>query len=299
MDLRSLFFIFFTNIAFASPWMTGPLLAPAGKTVPPGHFNFEPYAFYTVYPENFRNFEATPVLTIGLANALDLQASVPYDISWNRGQSANGAGDTSLGFGIQLLRQQDHSWKPDLRLTIQEIFPTGRYNHLNPAKFGTDQTGVGSYQTTIGFNFQRLKSLEGEHYLRTRLSLVAAFASDVKVNGLNTFGGGIDTQGKVRPGNSYSVDLAFEYSLTQNWVPVFEMLFVDSGPSKFGGSPGFTPGGTINAIGGGGGNQGYLAPAIEYNFNAQIGIIFGVWFSITGPHSSEFTSTTLAINYFF
>ncbi len=300
MYSRLLFLLlFFTHAVMASPWFTGPLLAPNGITIPPGHFNFEPYGFYTIYPEQFRNFEATSILTIGVTSFLDFQASAPYDFSWNRGQYGQGIGDSSLGFGIQVLRQHENSWIPDLRVTIQELFPTGKFDHLNPKKFGTDQTGSGSYQTSIGLNFQRLTEFHDQHYLRSRLSVVAATAGDVTVSGLNTFGGDQETHGKVSPGNSYSVDVAFEYTLTEHWVPVFEMLFVNSGSTNFVGNPGFTPGGTVRSVGGRGGSQGSLAPAIEYNFNSNLGIIAGVWFSITGPHPAEFISNTIAINYYF
>ena len=300
MCLRSLFALFFfTQAAIASPWMTGPILAPAGRTVPPGHFNFEPYGFYTLYPAQFRNAEVMPVLTVGITNFLDIQTSIPYDYSWDRGQHGEDIGDFNLGFGIQFLRQKEASWIPDLRVTIQEIFPTGRFDNLNPKKLGTDQTGIGAYQTIVGLNFQRLTQLPNEQYLRTRLSLVGAAISGVNVTGVSAFGGGSKTSGSVKPGNGYSADLAFEYSLNQHWVPVFEMLYVNSQATHFSGNPGFTPGGTVESVGGRGGNQASLAPAIEYNFTAQLGIIAGVWFSVTGPHAGEFTSNTIAINYYF
>lgn len=298
MYLRILFLLSCSTIAAASPWFTGPLLAPSGKTIPAKHVNFEPYAFYTIYPQQFKSLEVTPILTAGLTDFLDLQMAFPYDASWDKHQHGSGIGDYSLGFGLQLLRQ-DKGWFSDLRFVVQEVFPTGHFNNLDPAHLGTDQTGSGAYQTVFGFNFQRLIELQNQHYLRTRLSLVAATASDVKVHGVSTFGGNPSTVGKVRPGNSYSTDLAFEYTLTQHWVPVFEMLYVNSGSSGFSGSPGFTPGGTIDSIGGAGGNQLSLAPAIEYSFNANIGLIAGVWFSVTGPHSSRFVSNVIALNCFF
>lgn len=299
MRLRLLSLIFFANAAFAGPWFTGPLLAPAGKTIPAGHMNFEPYFFYSGYPHGFRNFEVTPIISLGILSFLDLQASLPYDYSWVRDQRGNGIGDYSMALGFQVLRQKENSWTPDLRLVLQEVFPTGRFENLDPNKLGTDQTGIGAYQTYLGFNFQKLIQLSQEHYLRTRLSLVGAKFSDVNVHNVNAFGGTLGTKGKVKLENSYSADLAFEYTLTQNWVPVFEVLFVHSPGSNFVGSPGFTPGGTVAGVGGTANNQVSLAPALEYNINSNIGIIGGVWFSVTGPHASEFVTGTLAVNCYF
>lgn len=286
----------FSKPVYADPWFTGPLLAPAGKTIPAGHVNFEPYAFYSEFPADFKNVELTPILTVGLTNSIDLQTALPYDYSWKNDQHDHHIGDYSLALGFQALRQAH--WLPDLRFVLQEVFPTGRFEDLNPVKMGTDRTGLGSYQTYIGLNFQRLTTFQNNRYLRTRLTLTAACPSDVKVRGLNAFGGDPMTEGKVSPGNSYSVDLAFEYTLTQRWVPVFEALYVNVGNSTFNGNPGFTPGGTVASLGGGAEHAASLAPALEYNFNANLGIIGGVWFSVTGPHAARFTTTTIAINYF-
>ncbi|ARG96210.1 hypothetical protein [Legionella micdadei] len=299
MYLRVFFLLLFTNVAMAGPWWTGPLLAPAGKTIPAGHFNFEPYGFYTTYPAHFKNIEIVPILTAGLTDFLDLQTALPYDYSWVDHQHASEIADYSLALGIQLLRQKEKSWVPDLRVTIQEIFPTGRFENLDPRKLGTEQTGIGSYITSFGFNFQKLWELRNQHYLRGRLSLVAAFPGSSSVHGINAFGGTDLTEGSVHPGNIYSADLAFEYSLTQHWAPVFEVLYVHSSNTGFSGNPGFTPGGTLASIGGAGGDSVSLAPALEFNFTSSLGIIGGIWFSVTGPHASKFTTGAIAVNYFF
>ncbi|KTD14136.1 Fe-S protein [Legionella gratiana] len=297
--IRLIFLLSFVNIAFAGPWFTGPLLAPAGKTIPAGHVNIEPYGFFTGYPRGYRNIEGVPIVSVGIASFLDLQTSIPYDYSWADGEHGNGIGDYSLALGMQVLRQQEHSWLPDLRFVIQEVFPTGRYENLDPKKLGTDQTGLGAFQTLFGFNFQKLVQLKNEHYFRTRLSLVGVKFSDVIVHGPNVFGGGTKTQGKVRLKNAYSADLAFEYTLTQNWVPVFEVLYAHSPESHFDGNPGFTPGGTTAAgVGGNSNEQVSFAPALEYNFTSNLGIIGGVWFSVTGPHAAKFVTGAIAINYF-
>lgn len=301
MYLRYLLLLLFTHVAIAGPWWTGPLLAPAGKTIPPGHVNFEPYGFYTVYPKGFRNIEAVPVITVGLLDFMDFQSAIPLDHSWinHGGPHSGGIGDLSLGLGFQLVRQKEGSWWPDVRLVIQEVFPTGRYDNLSFNKAGTDQTGSGSYQTSISATFQKLSTLENGHYLRTRLNISGSRGTTVHVHGLSAFGGGSMTEGKVHPGGSYSVDLAFEYALTQHWVPVFEVLYVNSSSVNFDGNPGFTPGGAVAGIGGAGSNSVSLAPAIEYNINSNLGIIAGVWFSVTGPHAAKFTSTAVAVNYYF
>lgn len=39
-------FLLLSSTANAGPWWTGPLLAPAGHTIPKGHSNLELYGFY-------------------------------------------------------------------------------------------------------------------------------------------------------------------------------------------------------------------------------------------------------------
>ncbi len=298
--LGTLFLFLFAKAAIAAgPWWTGPLLAPSGKTIPVGHFNFEPYGFYTVNPGNFRNMQAVPILTAGVANFLDVQTSLAFNYNRFKHQHSTEIGDYSLGMGVQLLRQEGKGWIPDLRMVIQETFPTGRFENLNPNKLGTDKTGSGAYVTTLGFNFQRLWDFENDHYLRTRLTFASSFPSNVTVHGVNAFGGTALTEGRVNPGNSYTLDLACEYSLTQHWVPVFEAVYSHSSPTSFNGSPGFTPGGVVASLGGQGSDQVSLAPALEYNFTESLGVIAGVWLSVTGPHSAKFVSGAVAVNYFF
>ncbi len=302
MFSKILFLLFFTHVAIASPWFTGPLLAPAGKTIPKGHFNFEPYGFYTEYaaPPTFKNVEVNPVISVGINSFMDFQASVPYDYSWLHEQHGRGIGDFSLGLGFQALIQKKGNFLPDLRIVLQETLPTGRFENLSPIKMGTDQTGIGAYQSVISFNFQRLFTVGKKHYLRSRVSLAGVFASSVHVEGFNTFGGDEATMGIVHPGNVYSADVAAEFTLTQNWVAVMEALYLHGNSTGFTANiGGITPSGAAGAVGGKGGDSASLAPAIEYNFTPTLGVIGGVWFTVTGPHAAKFISSAIAINYYF
>ncbi len=295
-----MFLLLFTNAAIAGPWFTGPLLAPAGRTIPKGHFNIEPYSFYTEYasPPGFKNFEVNPFLTVGINSFMDFQAGLPWDYSWVNEQHGRGIGDFGLGFGFQVFKQKQGSLIPDLRIVLQETIPTGRFENLNPQKMLTDQTGFGAYQSIVSLNFQKLFTF-GKHYLRSRVSLAGVFSNTASVEGVNTFGGNEFTSGRVFPGNSYSADWAVEFTLTQHWVAVMEALYVHNDSTFFRGNPGFTADGTVGVIGGKGSEAASLAPAIEYNFTPTLGIIAGVWFSVTGPHDTKFISTTVAVNYYF
>jgi hypothetical protein len=42
-----------------------------------------------------------------------------------------------------------------------------------------------------------------------------------------------------------------------------------------------------------------LAPAIEYNWNIDLGVISGVWFTFAGKNAEAFASWVTALNYYY
>ncbi|MBN9231978.1 MAG: hypothetical protein BGO90_00605 [Legionella sp. 40-6] len=302
-------FLLLTQTANADPWFTGPIFAPAGHNVPRGHTNLEVYGldvFTNGQFDNhwrarripqFKSVVLNPLLTHGFTDWLDVQLSVPYSFNNTRGVSYNRLTDIGIGAGIQLFEQRKSEWMPDVRFFIQETFPTGKFDQLNPAFLGTDATGLGSYRTLLSLNFQYLKHFYGEHYLRTRLMLSTLFSSTVHVEGLNSFGGSVNTAGDIRPGSEENIDLAFEYTLTQNWVAVLEGYYSEGQSTRFNG--------IIDIINDGSVRVGYdrydeiaLAPALEYNFTSNVGVIGGIWFPVAGRNTSQFITYVLAVNAF-
>lgn len=299
------------NTVQADPWWTGPLLAPAGHSVPAGHTNFELYEFHTdndgIYNRHWKLTHTAdtisdvinPIFTHGLTDRLDIQFGVPYAFNRGTSGSSNHISDTGVTLGYQLIEQKDSRWRPDIRFTIQEIIPTGRFHDLSPVNNGAGSTGLGSYQTAASLNMQLLTQFTDIHYLRTRLSLSYVYASDASIHGLSSYGGTPQTDGVVDPGNLSSIDLAGEFSLTQHWVAVMEGYFATRDAARFRGTPGFTSNGVLAKIGNDNVDEITLAPAIEYNFNANVGIIGGVWFTVAGKDTSEFQSIVVALNAYF
>lgn len=293
------------------PWFTGPLLAGSGNTLPAGHINIEPYVFSTKaygsyngdrtpvgFPNNFYTISPTMVMTIGVTSFMDVQAVVPYDYNRTNGQSNGDVGDSTVSLGFQLLKGVTDTWKPSLRGTISETVPTGNYEDLDPTKNGTDATGTGAYQTSLGLNFQQLWHVASSRYLRDRLSLGYTFPSTTNVQGINTFGGTPQTSGDEKLGSQFSADLAFEYTLTNHWVPALDILYTANSDSTFTGTAGTNAEGLPAIENGPSGDELSFAPAMEYNFNSNLGIIAGPWFSVAGRNATQFTSAVVAVNYY-
>jgi hypothetical protein len=296
----------FSKIVCAEPWFTGPIFAGAADTIPKGHTNFEVYNQDTIFNGRYNQIASVdslplntdmvlPILSHGFTDWMDVQIATPYLFNSVKGENYNHIGDTSLGIGIQLLEQKKQRYLPDLRLFIQETIPTGKYEQLNPTRLSSDSTGLGSYITAFNLNFGYLAKVFNSHYLRTRFVLNKNFYSSVPVIGFNSFGGSAITDGTANLGTYSIIDLAFEYTLTQNWVAVLEGYYSYGSAIFFNGI--FTPtqiGKDIVLVG-----PNYLAtlaPALEYNFTANIGIIGGIWFPVAGKNTSKFTSYIISIN---
>ncbi|WP_367607180.1 hypothetical protein [Legionella sp. W05-934-2] len=298
--------ICFSAQALGGPLFTGPLLARSGHTIPAGHYDFEPYFFYTentglytrhwhhVHSASSTNIQVNPLYTYGLNDWMDVQFLPPYTINQvNKPSVYHRFSDVSVLMGFQLLEQHDY-W-PDFRLSISETLPTGKYENINALK--NNITGLGSYQTTFGFNFQYLYHFFGDQYLRTRLVMDYNYASNVKLNGRNTYGGYPGTTGTIHIGSMVSADLAFEYTWTRHWAAVMEGYISHRQATRFNGRIA-NPINMPAIIGHLSVTEISIAPAMEYNWNEHIGIIIGQWLTITGKDTVDFTSTVVALNIF-
>lgn len=306
------------------PWFTGTLLCPSGYVVPKGYMNIEPYVFFTDTfghynghwkPKSMPRFwSVNPYfpMWIGLTEKLDLQTSPQFYWNETQGHSATRFGDWPVTLNIQLIEEKEKKWWPAMKLVLREVFPTGKYQKLNPKKLGTDATGYGAFTTSVGLAFSKLFHFQKAHYLNTRCFINYSIPSRVHVKGFNTYGGGFGTNGYVYPGYFITAIAGAEYSLTQNWVLAIDIFNIYTNKTRFkgvkgtGGSAGnplegFQTGTTSGTaiIGAPSSDTLSLAPAIEYNFSEWTGIIGGCWFSIAGRNTGQFVGGVLAVNFYF
>jgi len=271
--------------------------------------NWEPYLFvaedYGSYTNHFKHHTQNTSRTInpqllishGFASFFDVKIVPQVFFNKKDGTRSQRFGDFPVILGFQALRDDPHGWRPDLRVTVAEVFPTGQYNKLNPKKNGTDASGGGSFVTRFATNFQKLFAMNSDHWLRLRLNLNMGYSAPVRVRGFNTYGGGFGTEGKVYPGFTFQGIFAFEYTMTQNWVLALDLQNITAAKTRFSGKKGVDSAGNRANIGQGAAIQWSLAPGIEYNFNSRLGIISGVWWSLYGRNSEDFLTYVIALNY--
>jgi hypothetical protein len=287
------------------------LLAAAGKTIDVGHVNLEPYLFdqevYGAYDRHWNrqstshisSYLTSMVITAGIFENVDLIFVPRGEHTHTKNKSRTALGDTTVGFGYQLVRSDEDSWRPDIRLIFEETLPSGKFKELSPDDGGADSTGGGAYVTTVGLCAQKVLVLSNRHPLRLRFNATISRSTFVHVRDTSSYGGGIGTRGTVCPGNVFGLILAGEYSITQNWVAAIDISYTHSGKTTFSGNPGVTPSGAIATVGGPSNDQISIAPAIEYNFNKTVGIVGGVWFTVAGRNSSAFVTPSIAVNIYF
>ena len=285
-----------------NPWYTGPLQTPGASMMPPGSGNIQPYLYVF---DNYAKFDSerkshklsshlisvnpTVGFQFGMTPSTDIQLSNVQGFgNWQNGHSGGGFGDLNLQLGF--LINKESRYAPAMRFVIKEVFPTGAYQHLNSNGLNLGATGAASYQSQFTFAMSKVMFWDYLHPVNARLAFSYVLPTSVTVRGFNNYGGGFGTRAKVHPGNTFNVDASIEISLTQRWVLATDFLYTATNRTRYSGFEGTTESGgsELASIGGGYNDNLSLAPAIEYNWSPNLGILGGVWFSVYGRNSYNF-----------
>ncbi len=273
-------------------WWTGPLVAYSAHSLPQGHILIEPY-LYDVTSKHTDSFHSFTYFLVGATDRLTV--GVAPDIAYNSvrgGADSSGVhlGDTTLRAQYMITAMDPTNGIPDLALAVLQNLPTGKYDRLDRAG---DGFGGGSYATTVALYSQMAWWMPSGRLLRTRLNLSETFSPRVPVSDASVYGTDPGFLGHAQPGNQFSTDAAFEYSLTRNWVLALDLLYNHGNATVARGLQG-TNALHLNF----GSSDGYgFAPAVEYNFTSNLGVLVGVR---VFPDSHGTTSTVtpaVALNY--
>jgi hypothetical protein len=234
----------------------------------------------------------------GLTSHIDVTIAPQWVGNHAGDESSVGFGDFPLQFGFQMMNDRPDSWFHDVRIWVQESFPTGSYTRLSPTKAGLAGTGGGSFATTLGLAAQKMVWLNDDHVFRYRLNASYGFYSPVTIQGFNSYGGGFGTNGRVEPGSVTTLVVAGEYTLTRHVVLALDVSFQFAGATRFSGTPGIGVGGDPASVGRGYSELLTIAPAVEYIWNEHVGAIAGPWFSLSGRNTSEFFGAVAGIYFY-
>jgi hypothetical protein len=299
------------------PWVTGPLLTPSGHVIPFGHANYEPYLYWGTltgkYDKHWHSHSLNPryktllsqtILQFGILPGIELDILPQFTYNNHGGQHMWRVADMPFAVAFQILMDQEDTWWPAIKIRLGALAPLGKYDRSNPKKLGTDLAGIGDWAPSLAFVTIKTYHLGGHHYLSWRMQYQYTITVPVSLHGLSFWGGspslpGIKgTRGTVYPGCIFLAQQAFEYCITHNWVLALDIQYVHINRTRFSGRSPKILGVNTRPVAPSS-ELFSLAPALEYNFNANIGIIAGPWFSIAGRNSNQtfsFIDWVFAIN---
>lgn len=281
-------------------WFMGPILTPNPTTVKPGHPGLEleviaskNYGFYDAHGK----LQDIPAIwsirplfdfQVGFNKIIGIELIGSMVTNFSQGASSTHLSDSIFRLGFQMSTDKEASWIPDFRILFQEIFPTGRYQKLDPKKNGTDSTGQGSFKSGIQFVFQKAFRAKEPHPFRIRGSIGYFIPSPIAVKGLNCYGGDFTTRGTVYLGKYFSGFFYGEYALSRTWALACEFNYLQGEGGKFSKKTGRKI--DIPSF-----NQWSFLPEIQHTFTQNVGVILGGWFTVAGKNSPAFSDIFCAV----
>lgn len=291
-------------------WMTGPLICPSYSLVPKGSYNIEPYIYVT---SNYGNYgsnwsvESQPnlikaynytLIQVGVTDNFNVSISPQFYYQEQGGFTTANIGDIPLELYFPILTENTSGAMPGLLIGVKANVPCGSYKRLSPDAPSAKIIGSGSWEPGVSLVIGKQIHLNKSHFLTVRSGFNVLFRNKISVEGFHAYGGGYGSKGKVALGTQYTAVGSFEYSFNQHVVFAFDAVYQHNNKITFSGQSGFQDQGkTIPATNGApSSEQISLAPALEYNFNANVGVIGGVWFSVAGRNAGAFYTPTFALN---
>lgn len=292
--------------AASRQWFTGSLYAVSPALSRAGAIAIEPYA---IYSRNTGRFDADgnhhpradgtdqaiflTVVKYGLTDRLTIATTPAFTHSWNglRGSSGAGIGDLPIELEYRLQDGIIATGAPSITASIGVRLPTGVHDRLlNPL----NGRGSGAWSARAGLLAQSLFNTGNNHAMRVRLyGSVSMPVASVSVHDVSVYGTEAGFVGRVLPGASAEIGMSVGYALTQRWVLALDLLYdtaqgfaLDSASADGRRAQTRSPASSSFAI----------APAVEYSWSADAGIIFGVAFSAAGRNSASFVAPQIAIS---
>jgi hypothetical protein len=292
-------------------WWTGPIVAASAGTLPKGHALIEPYVYDVVTRgryDNDGNYRSTDSvhsygsLTYMLYGVTDdfTAGLIPTfgfnDVSGGPDSSGIGLGDVTLQGQYRLAQFREGSRVPTMSAVLQQTLPTGKYDRLGTRI--SDGLGAGAYTTTLALHSQYYFWLPTGRILRTRFNVSYALPDSVDVADTSVYGTPQGFRGRAEPGNTFTINSAWEYSVTRNWVLALDLIYQHDDNTRVRGDEPATGNGQRSEFRADSGTSWRfgLAPAIEYNWTSRVGIIVGARWFAAGRNTGASVTPVAAIN---
>jgi len=131
-----------------------------------------------------------------------------------------------------------------------------------------------------------------------RFDLSEGFATKVDLHDVSVYGTQTGFRGRAEPGRTLYVNPAWEYSLTRSWVLALDATYRYQSNTRVLGLNVFDPSGSPGIHLDSGPSRAFgVAPAVEYSWKPNLGVIVGVRIIPAGRNSDATVSPAVAINY--
>ena len=167
--------------------------------------------------------------------------------------------------------------------------PTGSYDHLNVP---LDGLGSGAYTLKEGILFQSLFDTLATTRCACAFMALSSNQSRMSPCVIECYGTDQGFQGHAAPGFASELGIGAGYALDQRWVLAFDFVQNFANGTHVYGSE--ASGNIINTRSASSARTA-LAPAIEYNFSDNLGIIAGAEFSVAGRNTSSYVAPQIAL----
>jgi len=211
-----------------NPPSAGPIFTGTASTVGKGKLTVQPFVFYNRTRGDFNDdghyvslpkgdkesqFQQQVSAQYGITDQWEFDTETVYQENYmtQGGIKAHeeGFGDSYLFTRYELIEEK--GWMPAATGLLQLKMPTGKYQHEDPDKLGTDlmgaSTGGGSWDPGVGINLTKKFKPFIAH-----ADVIASFPQQVRVNG-----------DKTQYGNYLNCDAAVEYFLPKGFNLMMEV----------------------------------------------------------------------------
>ncbi|QNQ09956.1 transporter [Sphingomonas alpina] len=277
-------------------WWTGPMLANSAGALPRGHALIETYVFdrITATSHGFGSltymlYGVTDTLTMGVKPSFGFNA-----IKQGRNGSGVAMGDLTLSAQYRLASFDAERSTPAVALSVQYSLPTGKHDRLGDRP--ADGLGSGAHTTTVSVYAQQYFWLPNGRIFRARLNASTAFSDHATLTDVSVYGTRDGFRGRARPGQSFSLGVSGEYSLTRSWVLALDLIYSHDNPTRVQGFDIRDVGNPVRYRSGA--SDGFaIAPAIEYSWKPNLGVLLGTRFVPKGHNVTASITPAVAINY--
>ncbi len=272
------------------------MLANSAATLPRGHALIETYVYDRITATS-HGLGSLTYLLYGVTDTLTLGAKPSFgfnSVSNGRDGSGVGFGDLTLTAQYRLTSFDAGRSIPAIALSVQHSLPTGKYDRLGDRP--SDGLGSGAHTTILSVYAQHYFWLPNGRIFRARLNASTAFSDAAKLTDVSVYGTRDGFRGRARPGKSFSLGVSGEYSLTRSWVLALDLIYNHDDPTRV---HGFDIRDAVNPIRyRTGSSDGFaIAPAIEYSWKPNLGVLLGTRFVPRGHNVTASITPALAINY--